>query len=144
MAPITIIGSGLAGYTVARELRKLDDAARRPLVVEHHAGLAEGGPRVVRDGAHVGVDAAPSGRPLRFSISAASSTEWTCSPPSRRWIRARPPNAGRRLGTGPLPPVSMKRRKVRPVSCALSSPGSLFLLMGSCPEPPPARACATS
>lgn len=39
MAPITIIGSGLAGYTVARELRKLDKDTPLRIISRDHGGF---------------------------------------------------------------------------------------------------------
>jgi len=39
MNPITIIGSGLAGYTVARELRKIDKAIPLTIVTADHGGF---------------------------------------------------------------------------------------------------------
>ena len=39
MAPITIIGSGLAGYTVARELRKLDKDIPLRIISRDHGGF---------------------------------------------------------------------------------------------------------
>ena len=39
MAPITIIGSGLAGYTVARELRKLDKDSPLRIISRDHGGF---------------------------------------------------------------------------------------------------------
>lgn len=39
MAPITIIGSGLAGYTVARELRKLDKDMPLRIISRDHGGF---------------------------------------------------------------------------------------------------------
>ena len=37
--PVVIIGSGLAGYTVARELRKLDKTTPLVVVSRDHAGF---------------------------------------------------------------------------------------------------------
>lgn len=39
MAPITIVGTGLAGYSVARELRKLDKATPLRIISRDHGGF---------------------------------------------------------------------------------------------------------